>query len=155
METINLKVSEIAISNKEVVIETNGVGSCIVICLYDKEAKIGGMSHSMLPSSKKYKDATATKLGKYADEAIKNLYAKIIEMGGQPQRIKAKISGGAEMFSHLSHTHFNVGKENVESAKTTLESLNIPIIGESIGGSVGRMVSFDLSTCTMNVVIKI
>lgn len=159
MEKINIKVSEIFVSNKGLLVETGGVGSCIVVCLFDKEAKIGAMSHSMLPTGKKYAktdiEIAMSKPGKYVDSAIRNMVKEIEALGGKRDRIKAKIAGGAEMFSYLSNAHINIGKENVQIARDTLKELNIPIAGESIGGSAGRVVGFDLNTFSMNVVVKI
>jgi len=46
---ITIKTAELAVGHNDDIIKTGSVGSCVVIAIYDKETKIGGLAHSMLP----------------------------------------------------------------------------------------------------------
>ena len=48
---INVGIADYAISSSPDILRTI-LGSCVGICLYDPELKIGGMCHIMLPSMK-------------------------------------------------------------------------------------------------------
>jgi chemotaxis protein CheD len=62
----------------------------------------------------------------------------------------AKIAGGANMFETSYQTLINsVGARNAKSARRTLGALDIPIVGEEVGGNRGRTVEFDLATGKM------
>jgi chemotaxis protein CheD len=47
---------------------SEGVGSCVVVCLRDSENNVGGMAHVVLPSKKMSNGSQ-----KYADNILENL----------------------------------------------------------------------------------
>jgi chemotaxis receptor (MCP) glutamine deamidase CheD len=49
------------------------------------------------------------------------------------------------MFHLLTASNFTVGMQNVESAKTKLLDMQIPLESEDTGGTIGRSVGIDLS----------
>lgn len=54
------------------------------------------------------------------------------------------------MFETSYQTLINsVGARNAKSARRTLDTLDIPIVGEEVGGNRGRTVEFDLATGKM------
>ena len=46
---IEIRAAELVAGNEDTVIVTNGVGSCIVVVLYDRLVRVGGMAHAILP----------------------------------------------------------------------------------------------------------
>ena len=122
---------------------TLGLGSCIGVVVFDKAKKIAGMAHIMLPSSQEIKN-NSNKM-KFADTCIDMMMEELMKKNVTKSALKAKIAGGAQMFSvSLKSDNLNIGKRNAEAVKAKLKSLNIPIIAEDIHGNSGRTITFDI-----------
>ena len=76
---------------------TLGLGSCVGIALYDRENKIGGLAHIMLPYSNEFKNNSNPL--KFADTAVEKLLYKMKEAGSNIEKLTGKIAGGARMFN--------------------------------------------------------
>jgi len=140
-KALNVGISDWKINKGEGSIVTYALGSCVGICLYDKEAKIGGLSHIMLPDSTGVAAGVATNRMKFANTAIPDMLSAMLKMGAVKARIKAKIAGGAQMFA-TSNEKFNIGDRNVVAVKESLRTLSIPIIAQDTGLNFGRTVFF-------------
>ena len=138
---LNVGISDWKVNKGEGSIVTYALGSCVGICLYDKMAKIGGLSHIMLPDSKSVQTGAATNRMKFADTAIPDMLSAMLKMGAVKARITAKIAGGAQMFA-TSSEKFNIGERNAQAVKAALQSLQIPIMAQDIGLNYGRTVFF-------------
>ncbi len=135
---IFVKSTEIRVSTTAVTLQTV-VGSCVAVCLYDHDKKIGGMNHFLLPRSRPgHPDGP---MGKFGNIAVPELLRRMESFGANRSNVVAKIAGGASILSISSHNH--VPMENVKSAKEALVSLGIPIVGQDVGGSKGRKVIFN------------
>jgi chemotaxis protein CheD len=131
-------IGDCAIARSPVKIKTSGLGSCLGITLYDRQEKIGGLLHTMLPNIKdsRIKDNPA----KFTDAGIEYLVNEIIKRGGSIEKLEAKIVGGAGMFEN---SRLNIGERNIKSAKETMKKLGILVIAEDTGKNYGRTVIFD------------
>lgn len=119
-----------------------GLGSCVAVVLYDKEKKIGGLAHVMLPYRKEAKDHSNP--DKFADSAIDSMIEMMVSKGALERRIKAKIFGGANMFPHVQNASLmNMGEKNVTAVKRELAKRKIEIIAEDLRGDQGRTLVFD------------
>jgi len=163
-QIININMGEMAVGRNGIHIKTGGIGSCIVVVLYDNVAKVGGMAHAMLPKRKK-KPANAAVNGwnlvntdetaaKYADESVDVLIREIGKIGGRKERLKAKLVGGAKMFKVLSGDDYGIGYQNIEAAKKRLQEVGIPVESEETGGTVGRIAELDLENGLVDVSTK-
>ena len=142
MNKIVVKIGEYAVSDNSNIIITHGLGSCVVVTLYDEEKKIGGMLHYLLPEN-----PDRGKKSKYADTGIELLLKKLLEKGASINNLKAKLFGGSVMFSDFENDKgYSIGTRNIEQARKVLKKYNIPIVGEDVGGNYSRSVEFDLST---------
>ena len=121
-------------------ITTLGLGSCVGIALRDKNNKVGGLAHIMLPDSTVI--ANQTNVAKFADTGIIELLKQMEKLGAVKRNVVAKIAGGATMFAMSSRTNLNVGERNVEAVKAKLKELGIPILAEDTGLNFGRTVIF-------------
>ena len=116
---------------------TMGLGSCVGIALYDKEKRISGLVHIMLPDSTQFKNVVNP--FKYADLGIENLLSKMISLGCRKSNITAKIAGGASMFNFPDKKIISdIGKRNSIAVVETIKKLSIPLIAEDTGGNKGR-----------------
>ncbi len=130
---------------------TYALGSCVGICLYDKQTKVGGLSHIMLPESSMFKNNEINRM-KFADTAIVDLVQNLVRLGADSRKLTAKIAGGAQMFEVQQGSMVGtIGDRNIVSVKNTLHGLKIPILAEDTGLNYGRTVYFDLETGIMKV----
>lgn len=120
-----------------------GLGSCVGIAIYDTQAGVGGVAHAMLPRYEEGRDKINA--SKYADSAIMIMVDELLEMGASRGRLRAKMAGGAQMFSFISSDTLNIGLRNSDSARATLKGENIPLLAEDVGGTRGRTITFDPS----------
>ena len=138
LDIIMVGIGDYAIARSPAKIKTSGLGSCLGITLYDRQKKIGGLLHTMLPNIKdsRIKDNPA----KFTDSGIEYLLDEIIKRGGSRGRLEAKIVGGAGMFEN---SRLNIGERNIKSARETMEKLGLSVIAEDTGKNYGRTVIFD------------
>lgn len=116
---------------------TLGLGSCVGIAIYDSTNKIAGLAHIMLPDSTSFTNQSNPM--KFADLAIPMLVKQMEKAGANRRIIKAKIAGGASMFSFPDKNPLmDIGGRNGVAVKEVLSKLSIPIVSEDLGGSSGR-----------------
>lgn len=121
---------------------TVGLGSCVGIALYDQQLKIGGLAHIMLPDSTQFNNVVNP--FKFADLALPILLEKLNKMGANPRNLKAKIAGGASMFSFSDKSMImDIGNRNCSAVKLALGKLNLPLLSEDVGGNRGRTMILD------------
>lgn len=123
------------------------LGSCVGVALYDRIAKIGGMTHVILPNSKEGSGDP----GKFADTAVEMLVEMLIQNGAERTRLAAKLSGGAAMFGTASNS--NLGARNAEAVRSKLAELSIRIVATDLGGTKGRKMQLDPATGDVQVEI--
>lgn len=122
-----------------IMLTTLGLGSCVGIALYDPFAKVVGLAHCMLPDSKQIQNNS--NVAKFVDTAILKLIQDMIRLGARKELLKAKIAGGAQMFSFNStNESMRIGDRNVEATIKILRQLNIPIVARETGDNYGRTV---------------
>lgn len=139
VELTKVGMADLRVSYHPSVLTTLGLGSCVGIALYDKKTKIVGLAHIMLPSSK-IATANANR-AKFADTGIVDLVQQMEALGAERRNIVAKIAGGAQMFAFTSQNEsLKIGLRNAEATRAILAELNIPIIGEDVGGNFGRTI---------------
>lgn len=128
-----------------------GLGSCVGVAIFDPLARIGGLIHILLPSQKEFESGVHTKT-KFADSGIAALVDEMARAGASKFRMKAKIAGGATMFTTASSLDINsIGKRNVQTCKDTLKDLGIQLISQDTGGNRGRTIYFDTETGTLTI----
>ncbi len=152
-ETVNVGVAEYYVTHNPHILASYGLGSCVGVALYDDKHRIGGLAHIMLPDSKSISKKGSP--GKFADTAIVAMVEEMERLGSRRGDIKAKIAGGACMFTIPGAINprnvpgpclgMQIGERNIEAAKVILNELKIPLVAEDIGGSYGRTMRFSIS----------
>jgi chemotaxis protein CheD len=121
-----------------------GLGSCLAIAIHAPMQHIGALSHAMLPKYMEGKDKVIPE--KYVDTSIYLMVDDMQAMGVKKSAMKAKLVGGAQMFSFISPHALDIGRRNIETAKVTLKEEKIPILAEDVGGNKGKTISFDIKS---------
>jgi chemotaxis protein CheD len=142
--TIIVGMADYKIGKTPDILMTAGLGSCIGICIYDLQSQIGGMAHIMLPSSS---EVTKGKETKYADTCIELMLADLYKLGARAARLKAKMAGGAQMFSFAGKAPLlKIGERNTHAVEQELLKAGIPLIAADVGGTYGRTIHFDIAS---------
>ncbi len=143
-------IAQFRIGRSPAVLKAYGLGSCVAVALYDPQSGIGGLGHMLLPNLPEKNPLESQ--SKYVDAGILQILEELVRAGANRQELVAKVAGGANMFETSYQTLINsIGARNAKSARQTLASLCIPVLGEEVGGNRGRSVEFDLATGNMMV----
>lgn len=138
-------ISEFKVANSPTVLVSYGLGSCLGITLYDPQQQVGGLAHTLLPTSRP--GVRETRGTKFVDVAIRLMIEELTRLGAERGRLAAKIVGGSNMFEPLHPTATDgIGVRNARTARETLETLGIPLLAEDVGGNHGRTMEFDLAS---------
>lgn len=128
-----------------------GIGSCIAVAIYDKKNKIYGLAHIMLPfSDEQIKKGNPNK---FADQCIPNMVKEMMIEGAEIKELRAKIAGGAHMFPSLKK-NLLINERNQVAVKEVLHKMNIPIIGQDLGGNSGRTTIFNTTKEEYKIIIR-
>ncbi len=139
---ITVPIADYKVSKSPDILRTI-LGSCVGICLYDPENKIGGLAHIMLPEN----NDTSSNPKKYADSAIALMIDELRNNGANIEHLVAKIAGGASMFKMPENSFIgSIGINNVQKVKEVLNHYHITVLGEDVYGDYGRTVDFFLET---------
>ena len=134
-----VRVADLRIGVAEDVLVTVGLGSCVAIVLYDAEARVGGLAHVLLPSP-----ALAREDGnpaRFPQSAVPRMLELMRADGARPERITARLAGGASMFAALAPPGtVQMGERNLVAARQALSVNGVPLVGEAVGGDFGRTV---------------
>jgi chemotaxis protein CheD len=120
-----------------------GLGSCVAIVLYDRQTRVGGLAHVLLPDPAF--SSNPDQRWRFATTAIPDLLKEVERAGAIRTQVTARLVGGACMFQELiAKNGPHIGKRNVAAARTTLDEGGVRIVAEEVGGDFGRSVDFDL-----------
>lgn len=139
MEKIVVGIADGKIARIGQALVSYALGSCVGVCLYDKENKIAAMAHIILPD--KCQAVNKGNVYKFAVEGTRELIEEICRQGANRRNLVAKLAGGAKMFNG-AEAGWDIGYLNVENVKKTLKEEHIRIIAEDTGGGHGRTITF-------------
>lgn len=120
---------------------TTVLGSCIAVCVRDREIGVGGMNHFMLPLCKdeiaEHCDSNdqATRYGNYAMEHMIN---DVLKNGGRRGRLEFKVFGGGAVVEGMS----NIGSHNITFVHDYIQMEGLRMISEDVGGNWPRKVIY-------------
>lgn len=131
-ESVKVLPGEYFVHDEDLLITTT-LGSCIAACLWDRERRIGGMNHFMLPEG-------AGDSGRYGSYAMELLINELMKKGASRQTLEAKIFGGGAVIGGMSS--INVGERNTQFVINYLQTERIPIVSRDVLEVYPRKVCF-------------
>lgn len=149
LASVHVTVAASAVLAEAGLLSSVGLGSCVAVMLHDRERRVGGMAHVLLPHESMSRDRS--KPAKFANTAVP-LLADEMRRHGAGRRLVAHIVGGASMFGPLLASGVNMGERNVGAVREALSVAGIPLVGEDVGGDYGRSVYFDVADGSIRVV---
>lgn len=139
-------VADMQVSTKsEDVIVTHALGSCLGICVYDPRTRVGGILHTMLPSSQTNPDKARTNPNMFVDTGVPNLFRTIYTLGGEKSRLVVKVAGGAAV-QGCDCDRFQIGQRNYTMLRKILWKNGVLIKAENVGGSRPRTMGMEVAT---------
>jgi chemotaxis protein CheD len=132
-DAVKVLPGEYFVHNEDITIMTT-LGSCIAACLWDRNARVGGMNHFMLP------DGAAGSGGRYGSYAMEVLINELLKRGATRATLEAKVFGGGAVISSM--TTLNVGERNTEFVIDYLKTERIPIVSKDVMDVYPRKVCF-------------
>lgn len=118
---------------------TTILGSCVAVCLWDPQLRIGGMNHYMLP----YETGRMTGSPRFGDVAIRQLLTRLVALGARPAALEATIVGGACVMEVFRRDGDHIGARNADLAERMLAANGIRVRRRDLGGNRGRKLIFD------------
>ena len=131
-DAVKILPGEYFVHHEDMLIMTT-LGSCIAACIYDRQAKVGGMNHFMLPDG-------AGESGRYGSYAMELLINEMMKRGASRMTMEAKVFGGGQVVSGM--TTMNVGERNTNFVMDYLKTERIPIVSKDVLDVYPRKVCF-------------
>ena len=141
-QRVVIGIGEAAIAGADATIVTHALGSCVAVCLWDPEARVGAMLHFLLPESRVNPDRAKKQPGTFADTGIPLLIQEAMQRGLNKKRCRAHLFGGAAVGAQGG---LDVGKRNVLAARRLLWQHGIFIHAEALGGTDPRTANFSVA----------
>jgi len=149
-DILSVRLGEYAVARGEGRLAALGLGSCIAVLLHDGNARVGGLVHVVLPDRSFARDTANP--AKFADVAVPFLVDQLRRAGAVPERLTARLVGGACMFRDLLPPNVrHMGQRNLEAVRAALDVVGVPVVGEDVGDDFGRSVVFDVAQGTATV----
>jgi chemotaxis protein CheD len=117
------------------------LGSCVSVCLWDKQTGIGGMNHYLLPGTREDNAGNPNR----GMTSILLLIRSLVNRQVRLENIEAKVFGGCNSL-YRNNDCFKVGERNVSMALEMLRDYNIHVSAQHVGGTYGRKIVFNTST---------
>lgn len=138
---VTIYIGEVYASTLPMVIKTL-LGSCVAVCLWDPETRIGGMNHFMLPRSLR---AVTDDPARFGVHAMDLLIGEMLKAGAERSRLRAKCFGGAHVLD-IVEDEDGVPGQNITFALEFLRREGFRLVGEDLGGYAPRRVHFHTDT---------
>lgn len=148
LHSVDLKPGEMHVAEAPTLISTV-LGSCVSVCLYSPEKKIGAMCHCILPT-RLHAHMQRHNPHCCVDSCVDSMVAEFSRRHKVPRAtIKAKIFGGANVLENGAEgaeDAATIGHRNIEAARQALQDHELPLVAECVGGDHGYKVFFNTET---------
>ena len=114
------------------------LGSCIAACLFDPEARIGGINHFLLGEPQPGQVIDAAAAHRYGVNAMELLINDMLRQGARRERLRAHLYGGANLHAGMRA----IGSDNADFAIRFLQQERIPLGVRDLGGRSARRLDF-------------
>jgi len=131
-DAVKILPGEYFVYDEDILILTT-LGSCIAACIWDRNARVGGMNHFMLPEG-------SGDSGRYGSYAMELLINEMMKRGAHRSSMEAKVFGGGAVIAGMSS--LNVGERNTKFVMDYLKTEHIPIVSKDVMDVYPRKVCY-------------
>jgi chemotaxis protein CheD len=126
---------EFFVHDEDILITTT-LGSCIAACLWDRDKRVGGMNHFLLPDG----GSGGADSGRYGSFAMELLIGEMVKRGATRSTMEAKVLGGGAVISGMNS--INVGERNTAFVLDYLRTERITVVSKDVLDIYPRKVCF-------------
>jgi len=141
VKQVTIYIGEVLATGEPTIIKTL-LGSCVAVCLWDPQTRVGGMNHFLLPYALNGVQNDAARFGVHAMDL---LICEMLKAGADRRRLRAKIFGGAHVLS-LPEDEDGIPSQNIAFAIDFVRNDGFKLTGEDLGGYQPRRVHFQTDT---------
>ncbi|MBI5721196.1 MAG: chemoreceptor glutamine deamidase CheD [Burkholderiales bacterium] len=139
-EAVKVLPGEFFVYDEDVLVMTT-LGSCIAACLWDRERRVGGMNHFLLPDSGTPGGAGGGDAsGRYGSFAMDQLIGELVKRGANRSTMEAKVFGGGAVIGGMSS--LNVGERNTQFVLEYLRTERVTVVSKDVMDVYPRKVCF-------------
>ena len=136
-DAVKVLPGEFFVADEDLLVMTT-LGSCIAACLWDREKRVGGMNHFLLPDSGVGgRDGDS---GRYGSFAMDLLIGELVKRGATRSTMEAKVFGGGAVISGMNT--INVGERNTAFVLDYLRTERITVVSKDVMDIYPRKVCF-------------
>ena len=132
-DAVKVLPGEFFVHGEDILVMTT-LGSCIAACLWDRERRIGGMNHFLLP------DGGGDASGRYGSYAMELLIGELVKRGATRSTMEAKVFGGGAVIAGMNT--INVGERNTAFVLEYLRTERITVVSKDVLDVHPRKVCF-------------
>jgi chemotaxis protein CheD len=138
-EAVKVLPGEFFVADEDLLVLTT-LGSCIACCLWDREKRVGGMNHFLLPDSGTTGGVGGGDSGRYGSFAMDLLIGELVKRGATRSTMEAKVFGGGAVISGMNT--INVGERNTSFVLDYLRTERITVVSKDVLDIYPRKVCF-------------
>jgi chemotaxis protein CheD len=135
-DAVKVLPGEFFVHDEDILIMTT-LGSCIAACLWDRDKRVGGMNHFLLPDGGAGSGADS---GRYGGFAMDLLIGELVKRGATRASMEAKVFGGGAVISGMNS--INVGERNTQFVLDYLRTERIAVVSKDVLDIYPRKVCF-------------
>ncbi|MFN5157510.1 MAG: chemoreceptor glutamine deamidase CheD [Betaproteobacteria bacterium] len=137
-DAVKVLPGEFFVHDEDILVMTT-LGSCIAACLWDREKRVGGMNHFLLPAAAPGAGGGADG-GRYGSYAMDLLIGELVKRGATRATMEAKVFGGGAVISGMNS--INVGERNTAFVLEYLRTERITVVSKDVLDIYPRKVCF-------------
>jgi chemotaxis protein CheD len=119
------------------------LGSCVSACIRDRQLRIGGMNHFMLPEGRAEGGSVWSEAAnfatRYGNVAMERLINEILKLGAKREDLEIKLVGGGRVLEAM----IDVGARNIAFVRQYVLTEAFCVVGEDLGDVYARKVLYD------------
>lgn len=144
-QRVVIGVGDMAVSNnRNSVLSTYALGSCIGLIAYDPVAQCGGILHLMLPEAAVSPQKALSQPAMFADTGLPMFFKALIGLKAERARLKLCIAGGASVLA--GQDPFKIGERNTRATMDFITQNCLKVVQTDTGANFNRTVHLELST---------
>ncbi len=138
-DAVKVLPGEFFVHDEDILVMTT-LGSCIAACLWDREKRIGGMNHFLLPDAGSGGSTGGADGGRYGSYAMDLLIGELVKRGATRATMEAKVFGGGAVISGMNS--INVGERNTAFVLDYLRTERITVVSKDVMDIYPRKVCY-------------
>jgi chemotaxis protein CheD len=135
-DAVKVLPGEFFVHDEDILVMTT-LGSCIAACIWDREKRVGGMNHFLLPDGG---SGGAADGGRYGSYAMDLLIGELVKRGATRSTMEAKVFGGGAVISGMNT--INVGERNTAFVLDYLRTERITVVSKDVMDIYPRKVCY-------------